>query len=246
MRVFIPSRLQDNRLLMDKDPTYIDRLKSSGPSWLVRAWLEGDWNARQEGALFKREWFQSFTAPPPFEQVVMSLDTAFKTGTENDFSVATIWGVTRTGFFLLEVWRNKVEFHALKSIAVQLAAKWCPAAVLIEDKASGQSLIQELQRDTRRPVLAVKVDRDKIARAYAITPTCEAGRVYLPERAPWMDDFFDELMMFPAGPHDDQVDSMTQALQYLQHPADGWRELIEQDLEEAVRDGRLKREGGAA
>jgi predicted phage terminase large subunit-like protein len=100
-------------------------------------------------------------------------------------------------------------------MVAQLAAKWLPSAVLIEDKASGQSLIQELQRDTRLPVLAVKVDKDKVSRAYAITPTCEAGRVYLPERAAWLEDFLDELMMFPSGPHDDQVDTFTQGLHYL-------------------------------
>ena len=90
------------------------------------------------------------------------------------------------------------------------------AVRLVEDKASGQSLIQELKRDTRLPVRAIKADTDKISRTYAITPTCEAGRVHLPERAPWLNDFLDELMMFPGGPHDDQVDSMTQALAYLQ------------------------------
>ena len=233
LRVFIPSKLQDNRILMDADPRYAERLKASGPSWLVRQWLMGDWNARQEGSLFQRGWFQTFSsAPPVFEQVVMSLDTAFKTGAENDFSVATIWGVTKTGFYLVDLWRSKKEFFDLKATVVQLAAKWMPSAVLVEDKASGQSLIQELQRDTRLPVLAIKVDRDKASRAWAITPTCEAGRVFLPERAPWLEDFLDELMMFPAGSHDDQVDSMTQALEYLQRPQDGWLQFIEAELEE--------------
>ena len=216
MRVFIPSRLQDNALLTAADPTYIDRLKASGPSWLVRAWLEGDWNARQEGALFKRGWFVPYIELPTFECIIISLDTAFKTGTQNDYSVATVWGVTKTGFYLLDMWRSKVEFFELKAIVNQLAAKWSPSAVLIEDKASGQSLIQELKRDTRLPVVPIKVDTDKISRTYAITPTCEAGRVFLPEHAPWLDDLLDELMMFPSGPHDDQVDSMTQALAYLQ------------------------------
>lgn len=232
MRVFIPSRLEDNRLLMDKDPGYVARLKASGPSWLVRAWLEGDWNARETGALFQREWFHPFTVSPVPDQVIISLDTAFKTGQENDFSVATVWAVTKSAFFLVDLWRDKVEFHQLQAVVEQLCGKWMPSALLIEDKASGQSLIQELQRNTRLPVKPIKVDRDKIARAYAVTPTLEAGRVSLPERAPWVDAFLDELMMFPAGPHDDQVDSMTQALAYLQQPRDGWLELIDSDLKD--------------
>ncbi|MGC9237825.1 MAG: phage terminase large subunit, partial [Thiomonas sp.] len=94
-----------------------------------------------------------------------------------------------------------------------------PSAILIEDKASGQSLIQELQRATRLPVLPVKVDRDKIARASAITPLIESGRVLLPESAPWVSDFIEECSSFPVGAHDDRVDSMTQALDYLSHKA---------------------------
>jgi phage terminase large subunit-like protein len=86
-----------------------------------------------------------------------------------------------------------------------------------------------LKRDTRLPVIAIQVDKDKISRAYAITPTCEAGRVFLPERAPWIEEFLDELMMFPAGPHDDQVDSFTQALEYLNRPmpGQGWLDYVE-------------------
>jgi predicted phage terminase large subunit-like protein len=215
LRVFIPSRLQDNSLLMAKDPSYVDRLKASGPSWLVRAWLEGDWNAREQGNHFQREWFPTFSEVPYFSETIISLDTAFKTGAENDFSVATVWGVAKAGFYLPDLWRGKVEFHQLKEIVQELAAKWNPNAVLIEDKASGQSLIQELKQDTRLPVVPVKVDADKVARVYAITPTCEAGRVFLPDKAPWLEAFLDELMMFPSGPHDDQVDSFTQALNYL-------------------------------
>jgi predicted phage terminase large subunit-like protein len=215
LRVFIPSRLQDNVLLMARDPAYLERLKASGPSWLARAWVEGDWNAREAGNLFQREWFIPYLELPKFQRVIMSLDTAFKTGTENDYSVATIWGETRTGFYLVDLWRARVEFYQLKGITQQLAAKWNPSAVLIEDKSSGQCLLQELQRDTKLPVLPVRVDTDKIARVYAVTPLCEAGRVYLPERAPWLDALMDELMMFPTGPHDDQVDSVSQALNHF-------------------------------
>ena len=223
MRVFIPSRLQDNALLLEKDPGYVGRLRASGPSWLVRAWLEGDWNAREQGNLFQREWFQPYAMAPEFQRVIMSLDTAFKTGSENDYSVATVWGVTKTGFYLVDLWRSKVEFYALKAIVMELAAKWSPSAVLVEDRASGQSLIQELRRDTRLPILPVRVCTDKLSRVYAMTPTCEAGRIFVPEHAPWLDAFIDELMLFPSGPHDDQVDSVTQAIEYLnQHGGNPW------------------------
>ena len=115
----------------------------------------------------------------------------------------------------MDVWRDKVEFPELKRIAQSLYARDTPDIVIVEDKASGQSLIQELQRNTRIPVLPIKVDRDKVARAYAATPLIESGRVYLPENAPWLFDYIEELSSFPKAAHDDQVDSTTQALSYM-------------------------------
>jgi len=100
-------------------------------------------------------------------------------------------------------------------MVVTLGEQYNPGAVLVEDKASGQSLIQELQRETRLPIVPVKVDSDKVSRAYAVTPTIEAGRVLLPDAAPWRDDYIDELASFPNAMHDDTVDSTTQALNYM-------------------------------
>jgi predicted phage terminase large subunit-like protein len=90
-----------------------------------------------------------------------------------------------------------------------------PNAILVEDRASGQSLLQELKSATALPVIAVKVDSDKLSRAQAVTAIVEAGKVYLPEEAPWLTDYIDELASFPTGLYDDAVDSTTQALNYL-------------------------------
>lgn len=215
LRVFIPSRLQDNAILMEKDPGYIDRLRASGPAWLVRAWLEGDWTATESGNLFLREYWRYFDEAPRLQSIVMSLDSAFKVGTENDYSVCTTWGKAHDGYYLLHVWRGKVEFPELKRQVLGLADAWKPHVVLVEDKASGQSLIQELRRDSRLPVRPIQVDRDKLSRAHAVTPLVEAGKVFLPKSAVWLSDFIEELATFPKGAHDDQVDSMTQALNYM-------------------------------
>lgn len=90
-----------------------------------------------------------------------------------------------------------------------------PNIVLVEDKASGQSLIQELERESPLPIQAVKVDTYKVARAYAVTPVVEAGKVFIPESAPWLGDFLDTLASFHNADHDDDVDSTTQALNYM-------------------------------
>jgi predicted phage terminase large subunit-like protein len=171
--------------------------------------------AAAEGAIFKREWWRPYSELPEFSQIVQSWDTAFKKGAETSYSVCTTWGVAENGYFLLSVWRNRVEFPELRHTLVMLADQWQPTAILVEDRASGQSLIQELKSATTLPVLAVRVDSDKLSRAQAVTPLVEAGKVFVPESASWLSDYIDELAAFPMGNYDDAVDSTTQALNYF-------------------------------
>jgi predicted phage terminase large subunit-like protein len=170
-----------------------------------------------EGAIFKRDWWRFYSSPitVSWTRIVQSWDTAYKTGTENDFSVCTTWGVSETGYYLLHVWRERVEFPELKRVVASLAEQWMPNAILVEDKASGQSLLQELKISTALPIITVKVDSDKQTRAQAVTPLMESGRVFIPESASWVRDFVEEMAAFPNGIHDDIVDSTTQALNYL-------------------------------
>lgn len=171
-----------------------------------------------EGRVFRREWWRRYTAAPaPSEllRIVMSVDTAFKAGQENDYTAVTIWGETDTEYCLLHAWRERVEFPELKRKIIEFARAWSPYAVLIEDKGSGQSLLQELDRDTNLPLHPVKVTSDKMSRAVGVTAIIEAGKVLLPVSAGWLDDFFEEVSTFPGSRHDDYVDTLTQALRYL-------------------------------
>jgi predicted phage terminase large subunit-like protein len=175
--------------------------------------------AAADGAIFKRGWWRFCRELPEFSQVVQSWDTAFKKGSESSFSVCTTWGLAENGYFLLSVWRGRVEFPELRRTLIALAEQWKPSAILVEDRASGQSLLQELKSATSLPVLAVKVDSDKLSRAQAVTPLVEAGKVFVPESAPWLEDYIDELAAFPMGNYDDAVDSTTQALNYFRERA---------------------------
>ena len=174
-----------------------------------------------EGAVFRREWWRFYREQPAcrrvVRRVVQSWDTAFKSGAENDYSVCTTWGVTANAYYLLWLWRDRAEFPELTRRMTWLADQWKPTEILVEDRASGQSLIQELRHSTRLAITPIKVDKDKLSRAQSVTPLIEAGKVFLPESAPWLNDFIDELAAFPRGSHDDCVDSVTQALNYLRH-----------------------------
>lgn len=171
------------------------------------------------GGIFKTGWWRYYHAAalPQVRRIVQSWDTAFKTKAENDYSVCTTWAEGMDGnVYAIDRWKAKVEYPELKRMAISLAAQHRPHAILVEDKASGQSLVQELRREsTGLSIVPIRVDTDKVARAFAVTPVIESGRVFLPEGAAWIADYVVTMGTFPNGAHDDDVDSTTQALAYL-------------------------------
>jgi len=221
-----PHRKEGEALHRDRyDEKALERIKLAVGS---RVWsaLYQQRPAAAEGGIFKRQHWRHFKVPPhanmaelraalQLSRVVQAWDTAFKKGQDNDPSSCTTIGVAPSRYYILDSWTHKVEYPELKRAAIDHHAKWQPDLVLVEDKASGQSLVQELSRETRIPLLAVGVDSDKVARANAVTPVHEAGLCYLPEGEPWVSDFVDELASFPTAPHDDRVDSFDLALGYL-------------------------------
>jgi predicted phage terminase large subunit-like protein len=176
----------------------------------------------EEGAIFKAEWFRFYEGDPAdLERIVLSFDTAFKTGADNDYSACTVWGVKANKYYLLYAWRGKVEFPELRQKVAALVRQWRPAATLVEDSASGQPLIQELKRSPELRIVPVKPARDKVTRATSITPMIANGAVLLPGSCPWREMYLEELLAFPNGTHDDLVDTTTQALTYLVYTPSG-------------------------
>lgn len=176
-----------------------------------------------EGGIFKEAWCRDRYNAIPIEakRIVHSWDTAQKERDINDPSVGTMWHFGRgvPGYYLREVFRDRVDYPTLKHKVIAYAERDKPIAILIEDKSSGQSLIQELRRDTSLPVIAVEPDGDKIFRAQEVSPMVEAGLLKLPESAPWLIDFEGEFFGFPLSTHDDQVDSVSQFLKWARASA---------------------------
>ncbi|MDO6466794.1 phage terminase large subunit [Neptunomonas phycophila] len=172
-----------------------------------------------EGNSFLRSWFGRFGVAPGPERrimVVQSWDTAYKPGQENDPSVCTTWIVTRLAYYLVDVWRDRVNYPDLKRTFKSKASQWNPDAILVEDKASGQSLIQDIREESGAyPVVAIEPEGDKLTRALAQSALVQSGLVMLPESAPWLADFEAEVTSFPLAANDDQVDSMTQFLKWV-------------------------------
>ncbi len=219
-RCYIPSRLEHNPLLAVNDPQYKQRLRGVGPGWLVRAWLDGDWNATPEGGLILAEWLQQrySTLPPAPERirVVQSWDTAQKPNElVNDPSCCTTWLQCVGGLYLLDCYVKWLPYPGLVRAAKAQAAKWSPDIVLVEDKASGTSLLQTLNSETTIPCKAIEPVSNKEFRLFAASGAFESGLVYLPASADWVLDYEIELTTFPLAPHDDRVDSTSQAIRYM-------------------------------
>lgn len=172
-----------------------------------------------EGGLFKRQWWKFYRELPIPERIIQSWDCAQKVGITNDFSVCSTWAVTKQGYYLIDLWRQRVEAPQLEQAAISLHSKYNPHVVLIEDKSSGSSLIQSLKQKTRMPIIPYDPkQKDKQVRASAATPIVEAGKIYLPESAPFVEDFIQECERFPNTQHDDQVDSFTQMIEFFRTP----------------------------
>ncbi|WP_243288760.1 phage terminase large subunit [Geothrix terrae] len=170
------------------------------------------------GALVKENWlmvYDPLQQPEHFDQMILSWDTANKPSEFADFSVCTAWGVKGKAIYLVDVLRKKLDYPGLKQAVKEMSERWRPTKVLIEDKASGTQLVQELFSEGVSGVEGVKPEGDKIMRMHAQTGFFEQGRVYLPSQAPWLEDYRKELLSFPVGKMDDQVDATSQALKWI-------------------------------
>jgi predicted phage terminase large subunit-like protein len=162
------------------------------------------------GGMIKRAWVRRYAQLPQSGQVVQSWDVANKQGEENDYSVCTTWRVHEKRYYLVDVLRGRFDFPALRRKLSEQAKLHKASQVLIEDTGFGTALIQELK--TTLSIVGVKPEYDKKIRMAIQSAKFENGQVFFPKEAPWLRDLEDEVFAFPNSRHDDQVDSISQAL----------------------------------
>lgn len=208
------------------------------------------------GGIIKRHWWQLYdreeairqgvpvgsdlTAPlayPSFSYIVASLDTAYTEDQENDPSALTVWGVWQDRYevnrvMLITAWADWLELNPLVDKVAQTCRKYRVDRILVESKAAGMPVAQELRRlhqnvghglalnhkTKEKGEFGVQIvdpgRQDKVARGYAITPVFEAGLVYAPDKD-WAEKVIDECAKAPKGAHDDLFDTTTQAIRHL-------------------------------
>ena len=164
-----------------------------------------------DGNMIKASWLQRYTSAPTrdkFRSMVLSCDPAGKAGIKNDYTAITVVGIDAKVLYLLHVDRGHWTVLQMQSRITALASKWAVTQVIIENTASGMGLIQLLREQTRLPVIGQHPTDDKETRLSRHQGRFEAGRIRLPVEAPWLADFEGELLAFPNGRYDDQVDAL--------------------------------------
>jgi predicted phage terminase large subunit-like protein len=212
-KVFTYGRQPGELLHPEREPLEIlDQLRETMGEYQFAAQYQQN-PAPLGGGIVKHEWLKFYSERPErFDFIFQSWDTANKASELNDYSVCTTWGVVNKKLFLLDVLRRRMEYPELKRIVAAHALEWGAKNVLIEDRASGTQLLQELKREGMSTLTRCDSKVEKKVRMFTASNLIENGSVYLPEKAPWLATYIHELVTFDNGKYDDQVDSTSQAL----------------------------------
>ena len=223
-------------------PSEIARMKAVMGKWVYSAQYQQD-PIPEGGAIFQRGWFSHrFHRDPDtgmplgakLRMVIQSWDTAAKKKESNDYWACTTWGLVvgeDARIRMLDRTMDRMEYVEGRQKVKDQYAKWNMAtAVLVEDSSSGTAIISDL-RMAGIPLLPISpAGSDKEANARAVSPMFESGMILLPEGAEWADEYIESMCRFPKGQHDDDVDSTSQALNYLRRRQHGVMEYIEREL----------------
>jgi len=195
----------------------LDIKKSIGSYWWSA--LYDQTPKPDEGNIFKRTWWKFYDRgeikAQEFDRIIQSWDMTFKDTAKSCYVAGQVWGEKGADKYLLDQKRDRLDFVATVEAFQMLTARWPQSsAKLVEDKANGPAVISTLKRKIGG-IIPYTPKGSKEARAHAVTPYIEAGNVYLPQDAYFLDDFINECSAFPHAAYNDQVDAMTQALDYL-------------------------------
>lgn len=190
-----------------------------------------EWNALYQqnpsppsGSIIKRSWLKYYKKlPNKFDEIVQSWDFAFDGKDDSSYVVGQVWGRIGADKYLIDQVRDRMSFTESIQAFRNLTAKYPMArAKLVEAKANGPAIINTLNREISG-IIPVNPFGSKSERLHAVSPQFEAGNVYIPHpnTATWVHDYVEELVQFPNGANDDQVDATSQGLLYLDRPKTG-------------------------
>ena len=172
--------------------------------------------APEGGNMFSPDWWSWYgkdTPLPDFQRVILSVDATFTATSKSDYVVGAVVAQAGSQFYVLDLVREKLDVVGTMAMIARMYKKHMLSGTVIELAASGYAVYQMMQKKVPG-LIGVKPEKSKEARAAGIVPMVEAGNVYLPASAPWLDAFISEFALFPASKNDDMVDAITMALNY--------------------------------
>ncbi len=217
-RVFARSAGQALHEAREPDHSLKDIERTLGSFHFASQYQQSPVNER--GNMLRWTWFRLYDDMPAAtkadDHIVQSWDTAMTAHDGSDWSVCSTWAIRGGDYYLIDIYRDRHDFPSLKQKVVELRMQFNAHHVLIEDAGSGTALIQQLSQEGAFRPIAIKPKGSKADRMAAQSSYIEAGHVHVPKAAPWLEDLRVELLAFPHGRHDDQVDSISQFLNWLQ------------------------------
>lgn len=173
--------------------------------------------APEGGNMFAPDWWQYYGLNDPlpdFQRVMLSVDCTFTDTKKSDYVVGVVVAQAGSQYYVLDLVRQKLDVVGTMAMIARLYKRHQLNGTVIELAASGYAVYQMLQKKVPG-LIGVKPEKSKVARASGVVPMVEAGNVYLPASAPWLDAFISEFSLFPASKNDDQVDALVQAITYM-------------------------------
>lgn len=173
--------------------------------------------APEGGNMFAPEWWQYYgwdTPMPDFQRVILSVDATFTATAKSDYVVGAVVGQAGNQFYVLDLVREKLDVVGTMAMIARMYKRHSLSGTVIELAASGYAVYQMMQKKVPG-LIGFKPEKSKVSRASGIVPLVEAGNIYLPASAPWLDSFINEFSLFPASKNDDMVDALTMAINYM-------------------------------
>jgi predicted phage terminase large subunit-like protein len=174
------------------------------------------------GGIIQASWFKYYDELPEHKKLTWTWDTAIKQGQSNDYSVGQLWASCENGYYLIHSVRKRLLYPELKELvkisyeqSIEIFGKEIEdkaSEIIIEDKSSGQQLLQDFRSIGKLPVIATTPTGSKVERLNLVSGIFEAGKIFLPKGKPWVANYIEEFISFPTGSHDDQIDATTQYL----------------------------------
>lgn len=218
--VSFPALAEENeRFRLEGEPLWPEKYGTDALERIKSAVGTRVWNALyqqrpapDDGAVFKKSWFQTYETPPVFDYMLQSWDMTFSDGDASDYVVGQVWGVRGAQRYLVDQVRGRMDFMSAVRALCSMTDRYPQArAKYVEDKANGPAVISALKNEVQG-LIPVSPKGSKVSRAIAVTPVLEAGNVFLKKGAKFSEELMEEAAIFPAGKHDDMVDAMTQAI----------------------------------